>query len=67
MDNLTIEQARAMSKTYLGYANGWIGRPAEMQEAEEKGYAFMEESRGRCCTRYYCPEGGFYYDVDSSD
>lgn len=52
----------------LGYANGWSTTPPKVKEAYDKGYKYYSE-RGsyNCETIYYCPEGGFYYYVDSSD
>lgn len=52
---------------YLGYANGWDKTPDIVKEAWEKGYEEIPETTGRCETTYYCPEGGYYYKVDSSD
>ena len=52
----------------LGYANGWSTTPPKVKEARDKGYKYYSE-RGsyNCETIYYCPEGEFYYYVDSSD
>lgn len=51
----------------LGWANGWSSTPSQVLEARDKGYKVYETNIGRCLTQYSCPEGGWYYIVDSSD
>ena len=65
---LTWDEIERISyQKYLGYANGWSETPQEVREANRNGYKFYQKETGRCETTYYCPEGGFYFRVDSSD
>lgn len=56
-----------MNLKCLGYANGWSKTPEIVEQANKKNYKYYIFTTGRCETTYYCPEGGFYYLVDSSD
>ena len=52
----------------LDYANGWSETPEEIVNAKGKNYKiYSEKGSYNCETIYYCPEGGYYYYVDSSD
>ena len=71
-NNLTLNEIHALIRenkmNLLGYANGWSTTPPEVVNANKNKYKYYSE-RGsyNCETIYYCPEGGFYYYVDSSD
>lgn len=65
-NNLTIAEVRTHPMKYLGYANGWSDTPQEVLDATAKGYKTYWEGDNRGDNTYYCPEGGFYYKVDSS-
>jgi hypothetical protein len=61
------DEMRRMPMKNLGYANGWSEAPELVKSARAKGLSEYYEATGRCETTYYCPEGGYYYSVDSSD
>jgi hypothetical protein len=71
-NNLTLNEIHTLIRenkmNLLGYANGWSTTPPEVINANKNKYKYYSE-RGsyNCETIYYCPEGGFYYYVDSSD
>lgn len=71
-NNLSLDEIYKLIKEdkmkLLGYANGWSKTPPEVANAHKNKYKFYRESGiYNCETIYYCPEGGFYYYVDSSD
>lgn len=64
---MTEKELLQMNLECLGYANGWSKTPEVVDQADKKDYKYYIFTTGRCETTYYCPEGGFYYLVDSSD
>lgn len=65
---VTEQDLLQMNLQCLGYINGWYDNPPELfEKAKGKNYKYYSFYTGRCETTVYCPEGGFYYLVDSSD
>lgn len=50
---------------FLGWANGWKGKPPEIQASKDAGHRIESTERGNVTT-VKCVEGGWYYKVDSS-
>lgn len=71
-NNLTLNEIHALIREHkmkcLGCANGWSETPEEIINVRGKNYKiYRERGTYNCETIYYCPEGSYYYYVDSSD
>ena len=51
----------------LGWANGWVTDPPELAESREAGHKIVCDYSERGMTIVNCPDGGWFYRVDSGD
>lgn len=66
--NIPEKTPRRKRMINLGYSNGWGSTlPAEWAQCKQAGHALSCENAGHRLTRYWCPECGYEFTVDSSD
>jgi hypothetical protein len=51
----------------LGWANGWVTPPPELAESREAGHKIVCDYSERGMTIVNCPDGGWFYKIDSGD
>lgn len=51
---------------FLGWQNSWKETPPEIEESKKAGHQIERSGAEGAVTTVKCPEGGWYYKVDSS-